>query len=121
MGKKTSDGEKLLGAALIALGLFGLYYLTAGAGRENNAALIPDKIEDRIDGVIDALNARVGKNWGGRALAVLKYLLRGALSAPLVALVDVVYTVEQEARSGLIPSYAKRQRAVVRATTLGLA
>ena len=44
MGQKMSDGEKLLVGVGVGLGLIGLYYLTAGYDRENNAALIPDSL-----------------------------------------------------------------------------
>lgn len=115
MAKRKSDGDKLLGGALIALGAACLYYLKAGPDRENNAALIPDALEDRIDLVVRTLNTRVGKDWGNRGIETLKLLLRRVLAVPLVALVDVVYTVEQEARRVSMASRTKRNRAAVMA------
>jgi hypothetical protein len=117
MGKRMSDEEKLLvGGALIGLGALLLYYLTAGNDRENNAALIPDTLEDRIDHVVGTLNTQVGKNWGNFGAEVLKAVLRKALPGPLVALVDAVYTVELKSRRVRMTSYTKRQRAVEIAT-----
>lgn len=121
MGRKKNDGDKLLGLLLIGLGGIALYYLKAGADRENNAALIPDALEDRLDRVIGTLNAQVGKNWGNFGAEVLKVVLRKALPGPLVALVDVVYAVEQESLRVLMASDTKRRRAAVMATARGLA
>lgn len=115
MGRKMSGGEKLF---LFGIGAVGLYYLTAGPGRENNAALIPNAIEDRIDLVIDTLNAKVGKNWGDRATGGLKFSLRQILPEPLVALVDVVYAVEQNSKRVYMASNTKRQRAAATAIAL---
>ena len=111
MGKRKSDGDKLIGALLIALGAACLYYLKAGATEKDNAALIPDAVEDRVDALVAALNARVGKDWVKYGAEALKLSLRKALPAPMVALVDVVYAVEQEARRVSLSSAAKRQRA----------
>jgi hypothetical protein len=121
MKKKMSDGEKLLVGVGVGLGLIGLYYLTAGYGDENNAALIPDSLENHIDRVVNTLNANVGKEWGYQGAEALKFILRKALPPYLVALVDVVYTVEQETRRVHITGDIKRRRAVAMATGLGLA
>jgi len=120
MGKKMSDGEKLLVGAGIGLGLIGLYYLTAGYDRENNAAFIPDSLEDRIDRVVNTINAQVGKEWGYQGAETLKLILRGALPPYLVALVDVVYTIEQESRRIRMDSDTKRRRAAMMASARGL-
>jgi hypothetical protein len=120
MGKKMSDGEKLLVGVGVGLGLIGLYYLTAGYDRENNAALIPDSLEARIDRVVGTLNTQVGKNWGNFGAEVLKAVLRKSLPGPLVALVDVVYAVELEAKRVRMTSFTKRQRAFQIATRRGL-
>lgn len=112
MGKKMSDGEKLLLFGLGTISVIGLYYLKAGYDHENNAALIPDALENRIDHVVDTLNARVGKNWVTWGAGQLKSYLQNTLPLPLVALVDVVYAVEQESRRIHMASNTKRQRAV---------
>jgi hypothetical protein len=121
MAKKMSDSEKLLVGVGVGLGLIGLYYLTAGYDQENNAALIPDPLEDRIDRVVNSLNANVGKEWGYQGAETLKVILRRALPPYLVALVDVVYAVEQESLRVRMASDTKRRRAVAIATGLGLA
>lgn len=121
MAKKKSDGEKLIGLLMIGLGAFGLYYLIAGPDRENNATFIPDAIEDRIDRLVETLNIRFGKNWVYLGIAALKLALRRALPKPMVALVDVVYAVEQESKRMPMTSTTKRQLAVTRAIALRLA
>ena len=93
-----SRNEKVVLGAAAAAGAIGLYYLLAGAGRANNAALIPDAIEDRIDAVVDALDERYGKAWAQLGLGALQAGLRKVLPAPLVALVDAVYAAEQYGR-----------------------
>ncbi len=88
-----SKGEKkVLGALGTAALLGGLYYLVSGAGSEQNAPLIPDSIEDKLDMVVDRLNKRLGKAWGQYAIA----LLEQALPGPLVALVHFVHEAEQQ-------------------------
>ena len=121
MGKKMSDGEKILVGVGVGLGLIGLYYLTAGYDRENNAALIPDSLEDRIDHVVNILNANVGKEWGYKGAETLKFILRRALPPYLVALIDVVYAVEQESLRVRMASDTKRRRAVAMAMAWGIA
>lgn len=121
MGQRKSDGDKFFGLVLLALGAVTLYYLKVGSDRENNAALIPDSLEDRIDRVVGALKARFGKNWGDWGAETLKSYLQNTLPRPLVALVNVVSTVEQEARHIHMTSHTKQQRAVTIATARGLA
>ena len=111
MGKRKSDGDKFIGAVLIVLGAACLYYLKAGATEKDNAALTPDAVEDRVDALVAALNARVGKDWVKYGAEALKLYLREALPAPMVGLVNVVYAVEQEARRVSLSSAAKRQYA----------
>jgi ABC-type xylose transport system substrate-binding protein len=120
MGKRMNDDEKFLVGALVGLGALLLYYLTAGTDRENNAALIPDGLEDRIDRVVDTLNAQVGKNWVNWGTGQLKAYLRNTLPPSIITLVDIVYAVEQAARQGRIAGYTKRPRAIATATAQGL-
>lgn len=112
MGQRKNDGDKLLGILLLGLGVGLLYYLKTGLDRENNAALIPDSLENRIDRVVSALNVRFGKNWGNWSTEMLQYYLQTMLPRPLVALVNVVSAVEQEARHIHMTSHTKRQRAI---------
>jgi len=121
MGRRKSDGDKLLGILLLGLGAGLLYYLKTGLDRENNAALIPDSLEGRIDRVVGALNARFGKNWGAWSAEMLKLYLQNTLPQPLVKLVNVVSAVEQETKWEYMASNTKRQRALTMATAQGLA
>lgn len=121
MGRRKSDGNKVLGFLLIGLGAVCLYYLKAGTGQGNNAALLPDSLEDRIDRLVDTLNAKVGKNWGNWGAAFLKSYLQNVLPPTVVALVDVVYAVEQEGKRTRMTGQAKRQLAaalIVRGSAL---
>lgn len=91
-----TKGEKValwIGGGVVTTSL--LYYLGAGLGRDRNAALIPDAIEDRLDMVVEAMNTRFGREWVNRGLAVLKQALEETLPGPLVALVDVVVAAER--------------------------
>lgn len=125
MGNQMSDGDKVaVGVAVAGLtvvGAMGLYYLIAGFGRENNAALIPDAIEDRIDHVVEALNSAVGKGWVTWGADQLKSLLRKSLPAPLVSLIDVVYAVERESQRVPMSCSGKRECAKARAIAWGIA
>src|SRR5262245_2991141 len=82
--QKDNTACAILGACTVAAGAFWLYYLLAGPGRRKNAALIPDAIEDRIDAVVEALDARFGKNWVNLGLGALQAGLRKVLPGPLV-------------------------------------
>ena len=125
MSYRMSDGEKVaVGVAVAGLtvvGAMGLYYLTAGFGRENNAALIPDAIEDRIDHVVDVLNSKVGKRWVTWGAGQLKSFLRSYLPAPLVGLVDVVHAVEKESHRVPMSCSGKRECAKATAIAWGVA
>ena len=124
MSQQMSDGEKIAAgvavAGLGALGAFGLYYLIAGLGRENNAAFIPDVLEDRIDHVVDVLNARIGKGWVTWGAEELKAALRHALPGPLVTLIDVVYAVERKSEQVSMSCEGKRNCASATAVAWGL-
>lgn len=93
-----------------------LYYLKEGAGSENDAALIPNSIEAKLDRIVDALNQRFGRQWVNQGLARLEQGLTGFLPAPLVAMVEVVHKTEQWAKQQqaygvAINSYGKRRYA----------
>lgn len=94
--RKTNHTGWILagGAALAAL----LYYVKEGAGSAQDAALIPDSIEEKLDRVVDALNERFGKRWVDRGLAALERGLSSVLPTPLVALVSAVHQAEQWAK-----------------------
>jgi len=115
------ESKFLIGSAVVGLGAVGLYYLTAGWGREKNAALMPDALEDRLDMVVEALNGHVGKDWVDRGAEGLKKALRTVLPGPLVALVDVVHAVETEATRQRMSGNTKQRRAQATAVEWGLA
>ena len=100
----TKGEMQVIGAiGTVAAGI-GLYYLLAGAGKEKNAALIPDSIEGRLDMVVEYLNDTFGKSWGRYAISALQQ----ALPAPLVALVRFAYAAEQQNWSGAVKqAYAR--------------
>lgn len=63
-GGGSDDWGQLLGIVIgVGIGAFAVYYLTAGRGQEN-AALIPDDLEGRIDFVVEALNRNFGQGVG---------------------------------------------------------
>jgi len=97
-----------------------LYYAQAGRGEENNAALIPDSLEDRIDQVVAKLNGRFGQAWVDRSLDVLGSYLKTVLPSEVVGLVSVVYQVELTARQIRMNSSQKQQAAVRQARLRGL-
>lgn len=88
--KKTNTSHWLWGAAAAGL----LYYLFAGAGREKNAVLVPDAIEDQLDLVVDSLNSTFGNEWAQKSLSVLETAIAKTLPPPLIGLVGLVYHTE---------------------------
>lgn len=95
-----------VGAAGIATGL--LLYVKTGAGSEKNAALIPDAIEDPIDEIVDALNQRLGKDWGNLALSTLEKTLENALPPGTVAFVKLIHKAELLAQGDRINPSEKK-------------
>lgn len=97
MAKQTRTNAGWLVGGALALGAAALYYLKSGAGADD-AMLIPNTIEGRLDRVLEALNQRFGKRWVNQTLSTLQQGLSTILPTPLVALVDTVYRVEQYGR-----------------------
>lgn len=116
--KKNDDWLKFL--LFIGGGALLLYYTQAGRGEENNAALIPDSLEDRIDRVVARLNGRFGQAWVDRSLNVLNSYLKTVLPSNVVTLVSVIYQVELRARQIQMTSFQKQQAAVYQARLRGL-
>jgi hypothetical protein len=112
MAKKKDFEGWLVGAACVGVGLLFLYYAGTGLGNENDAALIPNTLEDEIDELIAALNNRFGKDWVEFGLKTLEDYPRNALPASLVAFVAVVVEVENSSKRRLMTSYDKQQLAV---------
>jgi len=107
--RNSNDGWALL---FVAVGAAVLYYLYSGKGEENDAPLIPNDLEGRIDLVVAALNRQFGKRWVDVGLHALRSHLQKVLPPPVVALVKVIYNVEQFARFTELNGYQKRQTAV---------
>lgn len=61
----------------VGLGAAALYYIQAGRGEENDAALIPDGLEGRIDLVVKKLNMRFGNAWVNAGLDAPRALSEG--------------------------------------------
>ncbi len=104
------------GWVLLLLAAAGVYYAQRGQGKENDAILIPNNIEGRIDFLVDALNKAFGHGWLNLGVKELRAYV-GTTLPPLLALVDIVSAVEQWSRSRYIPmrGYEKKQAAVQRA------
>jgi hypothetical protein len=108
----SNDWEKLFGIICLGAGVTALYYALAGRGKENDAAFIPNRIEDRIDLVVAALNNAFGNDWVNWGLDALQAHLQKVLPAPMVALVRVVYEVERWSKIITMTSDAKQRTAV---------
>jgi len=109
MAKQGGNDAWMFGLGVIAVGCF-LYYSRAGKG-EDNALLIPDALENRLDQVVDALNRAFGPKWVNVGMSTLhSYLMR---TMPGVGgLVEAVYRVELEYRQYVNAGAAKRQAAI---------
>lgn len=107
--RNNNDGLAFL---FVAFGAVVLYYLNSGKGEEYDAPLIPNNLEVRVDLVVAALNRQFGKRWVDFGLHALRSHLQKMLPLPVVALVNVVYNVEQFARFTEMSGYEKQQTAV---------
>jgi hypothetical protein len=107
--RNSNDGLALL---FVAVGAAVLYYLYSGKGEEKDAPLMPNDIEGRVDLVVAILNRQFGKRWVDLGLYAVRSHLQKVLPLPVVALVNVIYNVEQFARFTEMSGYQKRQTAV---------
>lgn len=105
------DGWGWLAIFGVVLGAATFYYTRAGVG-ENDAALLPNRVEDPIDFLIAALNEKFGKAWVTFGLYTLQAGLAETLPPEVVGLVNVVYQVEVLADRGELDRNQKKQRAV---------
>jgi hypothetical protein len=99
------------GWVLLLLAAAGVYYAKTGEGQENDAALIPNDVEGRIDFLVEALNKRFGHGWLASGVEALRSYI-GRTMPPLLALVDVVSAVEVRSRYIPMRGYEKKQAAV---------
>lgn len=103
MARKTPSAGTILGwgaMAAVAVGFVG--WLATGR----------DPIEEQIDRVVTALNARFGKTWRTLALSALKSGLGTTLAGSLVTLIGIVHAIEQQAEEQGWDGAEKRRRAV---------
>jgi len=112
VAKKSNFDGWIIGAVVVGLGLTFLYYVQTGLERENDASLLPNRLEEKIDTLISALNERFGKAWVGFGLGVLERYAQSALPASLVVLVRLVSQVENISKRRFMTGYEKRQLAV---------
>jgi hypothetical protein len=96
-----------------------LYYAQAGRG-DDNAALIPDSLEERIDLVVSRLNRQFGQGWVNWSFDMLSSYLKHTLPPAVVTLVGVIYQVELIARQVRMTSLQKQQAAANQAKLRGL-
>ena len=100
--KKGPSAAKVLGlGALGILGgigaVFAYNYAKSGGGSKKNAVLVPDELEDRIDLIVDMLNAKwPDKRWADKGLHVVTTYLESALPPVLIKLVNAVQEAETE-------------------------
>jgi hypothetical protein len=119
MAKKNNDDWwKIL--LFVGGGALLLYYAQAGRGEDNNAALIPDSLEDRIDRVVAKLNNQFGQRWVTLSFDLLSSYLKSVLPTDVVRLVGVIHQVELRARQIQMSSFQKQQAAVSQARLRGL-
>lgn len=115
MAKKAGDDiGKLLGVlGGVIVGGVVLDYLLGGRGKESNAALVPDRLEDQIDLVVEEFNNQFGKQWVNRGLNWIQNSLQRVLPPAVVA---AVYAVEVMSKNNLWPmsGYDKKQEALRR-------
>lgn len=112
MARKKSNDGWWIGLLLGAVGVGLIYYAQTGLGKENDSALLPNTLEDRIDALVAALNTKLGKRWLDFGVNVIMYYIQSALPAYLVTLVNIVVAVERMSRVSWMTSYEKRQLAV---------
>jgi hypothetical protein len=112
MAKRKDESGWWIGALLVAAGVGILYYVGTGLGTDNDSALLPNRLERKIDLLIARLNEKFDKRWVDVGLTALTNYVRSTLPPGLVGLVDVVVAVENESRQHTMTSQQKQQRAV---------
>lgn len=112
MGKgKGGDGWGFWAFVGLLLAGGSVYYGQTGRGEENDAALIPNDLEGRIDFLVGKFNERFSQGWVDKGFDFLNAYVRR--NYPVLALlVGVVVQVEQMSKSNWMASYTKQQTAV---------
>lgn len=91
-----------------------LHYAPTGCEDENNAPLIPDSLEGKIDRVVEGLNRRFGKRWVDAGFDAIMAHLKLTLPPPVVAVTNAVFEVEQMSRYVRMTGLEKRRAAARR-------
>jgi hypothetical protein len=102
-----NGGWGFLGGILVVVGLI---YLKTGRG-ENDAPLIPNSLEGKIDLVVAALNQQFGHQWVGVALDALQAHIERTVPQ-VAALVNAVQAAEKAYRNIPNAGSAKKQYAL---------
>jgi hypothetical protein len=113
MAKKS--GDDWLKALLWIGGIsVALYAVKVATDEEKTGVPVPADPGGLIDLIVEKLNTQFGKQWVQFGLSVLQSYLEKKLPKPVVGFVDVVYAVEQQSTSMLIPMSgpAKKQAAL---------
>lgn len=114
MAKKGDENWGMWAILGVIAGFVVLHYAQTGRGDENNAPLIPDSVEGKVDLVVAELNKRFGKRWVDAGFyAVIAHLQR-TLPPPVVAVANAVFEVEQMSRYVRMTGPEKRQAAADR-------
>lgn len=109
--KGGNDSGLLVGLGILALiGI--VYYGKAGRGEENDAALIPNTVEGKIDFVVKKLNEKFTKRWVDWGFDFISSHFQRTYPT-LAFVVSVVAYVEESSRQQLVPmtGHAKQQAA----------
>jgi hypothetical protein len=98
----------------VAGGALVLYGVKVATDEEKKGTPVPADPGGRIDLIVQELNNQFGKQWVQSGLSVLQSYLEKRLPKSVVALVNVVYAVEQQSTYSPIPmsGYDKKQAAL---------
>lgn len=102
MAKSGGDDiwQKLLGLGAIVGGIMLLDYALGGRRKENDAALVPNRIEDPIDNAVAELDRRFTKQWVDKSLDFIMKSVQETLPLPIVF---AVYGAELMSKNSLWP------------------
>jgi hypothetical protein len=109
MAKRGGDEKWMIGLGAAFVGVF-LYYSYAGKGKDN-ALLIPDALENRLDHLVDALNRAFGQSWVNAGMSTLQTHIAHTMPG-LAGLVNAVYRAELQYRQYAKAGARKRQAAI---------
>lgn len=114
MAKKGDENWGIWAVLGVLAGFVVLHYAQTGRGDENNAPLIPDSVEGKIDLVVAELDRRFGKPWVDAGFYAIIAHLQRTLPPPVVAVANAVFEVEQMSRYVRMTGLEKKQAAAGR-------